>query len=152
MGTHGETKGGSVNRKKLVIGAAVAATLALGGGAAFAAQQAAEDEAPIEGGSVTAPAGSGEENEAAGGEAAEEKDEAGQARELQPLTRIDRAVAEEAALGAVPGEAVEVELENEGGYVVYEVEVAGDDGRLHEVVVDAGNGEILGQEIEEGED
>jgi len=59
MGTHGETKGGRVNRKKLVIGAAAAATPALGGGgAAIAAQQAAEEEAPLKDGSITAPAGS----------------------------------------------------------------------------------------------
>ena len=36
----------------------------------------------------------------------------------------------------------EVELANEGGFAVYEVEVAGDDG----------NGEVLGQDIEGGED
>jgi uncharacterized membrane protein YkoI len=153
MGTHGETKGGWVNRKKLVIGAAAAATLALGGGgAAIAAQQAAEEEGPLKDGSITAPVGSGGENEAAGSEVAEEKAEARHVRDLQQLTRIDRAAAEETAPGTVPGEATEVKLENEGGFVVFEVEVAGDDGGLHEVVVDAGNGEILGQEIEEGED
>ena len=32
---------------------------------------------------------------------------------------------------------------------MYEVKVAGEDGRLHEVVVDAGTGEVLGGEIEE---
>lgn len=76
----------------------------------------------------------------------------GNARGLEDLTTIDRAAAEEGALGAVPGEARGVELENESGFVVYEVEVAADDGSLHEVVVDAGNGEFLGQEMEEGED
>jgi len=123
-----------VNRKKLVIGAATAATLALGGGgAAIAAQQAQEEETPINGGSINAPAGSSEENEAAGSEAAEEKAESGNARGLEDLTRIDRAAAEESALNAVPGEAREVELENESGFVVYEVEVAADDGSLTRV-------------------
>jgi len=63
---------------------------------------------------------------------------------------IDRAAAEEAALGAIPGEVKETELEREGGSRVYEVEVAGDDGKLREVTVDAKNGRVLGQEMEEG--
>ena len=61
---------------------------------------------------------------------------------------IDRGAAEEAALGAVPGEVKETELEREGGSRVYEVEVAGNDGKLREVTVDAGNGRVLGQEME----
>lgn len=145
-----------MNRKKLIAGGAVVAILALGGGgAALAAQQAQEVETPIKGGSITAPAGSGEENEATPetpeNEAAEDAAETREAKGLEKLTTIDRAAAEEAALGAVPGEVREVELENENGFVVYEVEVAGDDGRLQEVVVDAGNGEVLGQEVEEKE-
>jgi uncharacterized membrane protein YkoI len=63
--------------------------------------------------------------------------------------KIDRAAAEEAALGAVPGEVKETELESEGGSSVYEVEVAGEDGKLREVTVDASNGRVLGQEMEE---
>lgn len=97
-----------MDRKKLAVGAAIAATLALGGGVAIAAQQGA-----------------------------------------QPT--IDRAAAEEAALGAVPGEVKETELEREGGSSVYEVEVVGNDGKLREVTVDAGNGRVLGQEVEEEE-
>lgn len=76
--------------------------------------------------------GSGEENEAI-----PETPENQTAEGLARLTRIDRA-AEDAALGAVPGEA-------------REVEVGGDDGALHEVVVDAGNGKVLGREVEENE-
>jgi hypothetical protein len=63
--------------------------------------------------------------------------------------KIDRAAAEEAALGAVQGEVKETELEREGGSAVYEVEIAGKDGKLREVTVDASNGRVLGQEIEE---
>ncbi len=136
--------------KKLVISAAAATVLALGGGgAAIAAQQAQEEN--IKGGTITAPAGSGVENESAGNEAAEENESA-QTGQIQGLAKIDGAAAEEAALGAVPGQAKDIELENEGGFVVYEVEVAGDDSKLHEVVVDAGNGKVLAQETEEGED
>jgi uncharacterized membrane protein YkoI len=73
------------------------------------------------------------------------------AAQQQEEPKIDRAAAEEAALGAVPGEVTETELENEGGSAVYEVEVAGKDGKLREVTVDAGNGRVLGQEMEEEE-
>ena len=66
----------------------------------------------------------------------------------QQGTRIDRTAAEEAALDAVPGEVKETELEREGGSTVYEVEVIGKDGKLREVTVDAGNGRVLGQEME----
>jgi uncharacterized membrane protein YkoI len=63
--------------------------------------------------------------------------------------KIDRAAAEEAALGAVQGEVKQTELEREGGSAVYEVEIASKDGRLREVTVDASNGHVLSQEMEE---
>ena len=69
----------------------------------------------------------------------------------QQEPRIDRITAEEAALDAVPGEVKETELEREGGSTVYEVEVIGKDGKLREVTVDAGNGRVLGLEMEEEE-
>jgi hypothetical protein len=62
------------------------------------------------------------------------------------LARIDRTAAEQAALKAVPGTVLETELEaDDNGYVVYDVEVAGNDGKSHDVKGDAGNGEILDQ-------
>ena len=70
------------------------------------------------------------------------------AAQQQEDPKIDRAAAEEAALGAVPGEVKETELESEGGSTVYEVEILGKDGKFHEVAVDAGNGKVLGQETE----
>ncbi len=71
------------------------------------------------------------------------------AAQQQEDPRIDRATAEEAALGAVQGEVKETELEREGGSAVYEVAIAGKDGRLREVAVDASSGRVLGQEMEE---
>lgn len=72
---------------------------------------------------------------------------------LQQLARIDRTAAEQAALKAVPGTVLETELEaDDNGYVVYDVEVAGNDGKSHDVKVDAGNGEILDQGLEEDVD
>ncbi len=70
------------------------------------------------------------------------------AQQQGPEPKVDRAAAEEAALGAVPGEVKETELEREGGAAVYEVEVAGKDGKLHEVTVSASDGRVLGQETE----
>jgi outer membrane murein-binding lipoprotein Lpp len=72
------------------------------------------------------------------------------AAQQQEDPKIDRAAAEEAALGAVQGEVKETELEREGGSAVYEVEIAGKDGRLREVTVDASSGRVLGQEMEDG--
>jgi uncharacterized membrane protein YkoI len=144
-----------VDRKRLIIGAVVAVLALGGGGAALAVQQAQEEEQDIKG-TVVAPVESDEENEAVENEtpeseAAEEAAETEEARGLAKLTRIDRAAAEEATLSTVPGEVREVELENENGFVVYEVEVASQDSTLYEVILDAGNGEVLGMEVEEEE-
>jgi outer membrane murein-binding lipoprotein Lpp len=73
------------------------------------------------------------------------------AQQQGPEPKIDQAAAEEAALDAVAGEVKETELEREGGAAVYEVEVAGTDGKLHEVAVSASDGKVLGQETEEDE-
>jgi outer membrane murein-binding lipoprotein Lpp len=71
------------------------------------------------------------------------------AAQQQEDPKIDRAAAEEAALGAVQGEVKEVELESEGGSAVYEVEILGKDGKFHEVAVDPDSGKVLGQEAED---
>ena len=72
---------------------------------------------------------------------------------LQKLAKIDQAAAEQAALKAVPGTVHETELEtSDNSYVVYDIEVAGNDGKSHEVKVDAGNGEILQQDLEDEAD
>jgi hypothetical protein len=68
---------------------------------------------------------------------------------LDKLADIDQA-AEQVALEAVPGRVHETDLEtSDNGYVVYDIEIAGDDGKGHEVIVDAGNGKVLHQDLEE---
>ena len=67
---------------------------------------------------------------------------------LQELAKIDRATAEQDALDAVPGTVEETDLEVENGSVVYGVEIAGNDGKTHDVKVDAGNGKILSQQVD----
>src|SRR5215216_6831944 len=69
---------------------------------------------------------------------------------VHKLANIDEAAAEQVALKAAPGKVHETELETtDNGYLVYEIEIAGDDGKGHEVTVDAGNGKVLHQDLEE---
>lgn len=92
-----------------------------------------------------------EGKEAQDNEAADEQDqgnEAAESRQLESLAKIDQATAEQAALKAVPGTVKNTELENENGFVVYGVEIAGNDGKTHDVKVDAGNAEVLHQEVD----
>jgi hypothetical protein len=72
---------------------------------------------------------------------------------LHKLANIDKAAAEQVALKAAPGTVHETELEtSDNGYLVYDIEIAGKDGKAHEVTVDAGNGKVLHQDLEEEAD
>ena len=143
--------------KKLLVGALAATALTIGGGAAIAAtenpadaeaKQAAQQQEPTYTGSVKAPGMPGE-NEAAEDKESSEN-EAAETQKLQGLAKIDQKAAEDAALQKVPGTVKDAQFGNENGYVVYEVEVAGNDGTLHEIKVDAGNGQVLQQEADDG--
>lgn len=63
-----------------------------------------------------------------------------------PDGRIDAAAAIEAALQAVPGDVVELELERERTGIVWEVGVLGGDGSGIEVSIDSKSGEAVGQQ------
>src|SRR5262249_37712562 len=66
---------------------------------------------------------------------------------LKQLVKIDRTAAETVARRAVLGTVLSTQLtDDDDGYVVYEVVMAGKDGQTHEVSVDAGNGKIVQQE------
>jgi uncharacterized membrane protein YkoI len=67
---------------------------------------------------------------------------------LQDLATVSQQQAEQAALAAVPGTVAETDLDAENGFVVYSVEVNGADGTVTEVVVDAGNGQVLAQQAQ----
>jgi len=72
---------------------------------------------------------------------------------LLKLANIDEAAAEQVALKAVPGTVHETELEtSDNGYLVYDIEIAGEDGKGHELTLDAGNGKVLHQDVEEEAD
>jgi uncharacterized membrane protein YkoI len=114
--------------KNLLLALTAAMALLVVGGAAYAAEGGEEEDTYR--GSISAPG----------------QDESS----LQELTKVDQAAAEQAALEAVPGKVHETELEtSDNGYVVYDIEIAGEDGKNHEVKVDAGNGEILHQDLED---
>lgn len=71
---------------------------------------------------------------------------------LQSLAKITLEQAQRAALEAVPGATVhEGELDEEDGYVVYEIELI-QNGREVDVIVDAGTGDVLAIEPEDDRD
>ncbi len=110
-------------RRKIVAIATVAAVGALAGGVAAAVGRSDDDTA------------------------GEERAERAQTRDLLDRAVVGRGEAEAAALEAHPGSVLESELEEEGGRLIWEVEVdAGS--TLREVTIDATTGEVLGAEIE----
>ena len=128
-----------MDTRKVLIAVAAAMVLLVSAGVAYAANSSSdantgrEDEEDSYKGSISAPDQSG--------------------ASLQDAAKIDQAAAEQAALKAVPGTLHETELEtSDNGYVVCDIEIAGDDGKNHEVKVDAGNGEILHQDLEDEAD
>jgi uncharacterized membrane protein YkoI len=125
--------------RKVLIAAAAAMVLLVSAGVAYATNSSSdantgrEDEEDSYKGSISAP----DQNDSS----------------LQQVAKVDQASAEQAALEAVPGTVHEADLEtSDNGYVVYDIEIAGDDGKNHEVKVDAGNGEILHQDLDDEAD
>lgn len=51
-----------------------------------------------------------------------------------------------------PGDVIEVELEDEDGIIVYEIEIVTPDGRLLEIEINATTGEVLTVETDEDDD
>ena len=69
--------------------------------------------------------------------------------DLVAMAKITQADAEKAALasvGAQSGAVKETELEVEDGCLVYEVKVKGSDAKVREIMVDAGDGKVLGDD------
>lgn len=71
--------------------------------------------------------------------------------DLAGHAKIDQAQAEAAALAALPGQIVKAKLDNEDGYLVWQIDVKHAKG-VTEVAVDAGNGKVLAMENEEDYD
>lgn len=68
------------------------------------------------------------------------------------LAKISCVEAINIATKRIPGKVIECKLENEGGFLVYGVEIASDDRTIMEVQVDAGNGSVLSLEEDHPED
>ena len=123
-----------MRRTGIVIGLAVAVVLGVGGLAVSSQREA----------------------KLTGSIAVKGNDEAGYAG----LAKVSLDEAIQAALQAVPGKVLKVELEDEDGYLVYGVEIAGADRQIADVKIDAGNGKLLridhdredGDDREEAED
>ncbi|MEU0838446.1 PepSY domain-containing protein [Streptomyces sp. NPDC005962] len=81
-------------------------------------------------------------------------DAAEDARETQALLKADKTgydQATTAALKSVPGTAVSYGLDDNdrNGSAVYEVDILGKDHKSHEVTVDAANGKVLNQHVDQ---
>lgn len=74
------------------------------------------------------------------------KDEKCDAAELVKDAKVTIDQAIKTALDAVPGTAVEAELEKKHDKTVWEVEVLGADGKMTKVHIDAGTGTIIDKE------
>lgn len=144
------------NKKQAAATGIIAATLAFGGaGIAMAANtdpaqpssSTTDTEEPSITGTLQSPP------DATGPDGTElEMSDAEEAAALEGLATITPEDATAAALAAVPGTAGAAELEDEDGFVVYEVEVTAADGTVTEVIVDAGDGSVLAQEAEDADD
>lgn len=127
-----------MNGKILAAGAlATVLTLgALGGGAALAS-------------------GGNDDSAASGSVQAPEREFENEAREDKNLGQragLSASDAANAALNSQPGEVTKVELDDEEGYVVYEVEIIANNGVEHDLKVDAGNGDILKADTDNDDD
>lgn len=142
----------SRSRRLLFSGAAAVGLAAGAAGLAAAATggQATPTQAPAKAGadaqdpsytsSVTAP----EVPDGKGSDTA--SSDTNEAAALKSLATISPDQARAAALAAAPGTVAKVELGNEHGNVVYDVEITKADGTVADVTIDAGNGKVLAQE------
>lgn len=140
-------------KRTAVIGA-VAAGLVLGGvgiAAASTGPEAKETETPVAG-TIAAPADSADTETEGATEAEENAQDAAEAQALEALATTTAEEAEAAALGAAPGTVRFIELEEEDGFVVYEVKVEASDGTVTEVIIDAGNASVLAQELDDDDE
>ncbi|WP_035255030.1 PepSY domain-containing protein [Agrococcus lahaulensis] len=142
-------------KKKAAVTGIIATTLAFGGaGLAMAANpdstqpssSATDEQDPSYTGSVQAP-----QDAMAPDGSDTELSEAEEAASLQGLATVTPEEATAAALAAVPGTAGDAVLEDENGYVLYEVQVTEADGSVIDVKVDAGDASVLAQEADEPE-
>ena len=110
-----------------------------------------KDEAAVTG-TITAPAEVPEGEEAADGSADEKAQEEAETAALADLATVTEDQARTAVTDAVPGTVDKMELDEEDGFVVWEAEITQADGTMMEVLIDAGDGSVLTQEVEDADD
>ena len=66
--------------------------------------------------------------------------------------RLTSSEAAAIATTALPGKVIETKLDNENGYLIWEVEIIDANGHETELKIDAGNGRLLAAEREDDED
>ncbi len=71
--------------------------------------------------------------------------------ELARYAKVTQQQAEAAALAVMPGQAVKTKLDDEDGYLVWQIDVKHARGTT-EIAVDAGNAKVLAAESEENDD
>ncbi len=59
------------------------------------------------------------------------------------LAKLSKAQAQGAAIERSPGKIIETELEEEDGFLFWEVKMMANDGSKRELYIDAGNGEVV---------
>ena len=72
--------------------------------------------------------------------------------ELAKQAKVTEEAAIKIALEQIPGTVEEVELEDENGTIVYEIEIRAEDGTEQEVEIDATTGEVVKVEAEDDEE
>ena len=70
---------------------------------------------------------------------------------LMKLARVSQQQAEAAALKVQPGQVLKAKLDNEDGYLVWQIDIQHGK-RATEFAVDAGNGKVVAAEAEENDD
>lgn len=129
-----------IRTRTAVVGGVAAIALAGAAGTALAVGSGGEDDELSKPGTITVD------------EAQLPEDDAAEQDALAELATVTEEAATQAAVASVDGgESLAAELEDEDGFVVWEVDVRGADGAVHEVTVDAGDASVLGTEVDDEE-
>ena len=129
--------------KKIALAAALVATLGFAGLTRNVSAKQTESQLTVNNREKTEIAEASDSD----GKTNDDAEEKQEAAKYQSLAKITPEQAKAAAEAAVGGKAKEMELENEDGNLVYDVEIG-----KKEVIVDAGNGKVLYIEDESQED
>lgn len=70
-------------------------------------------------------------------------------KQLEKKAEISKEEAITISLEEVPGKTVQTELEDEDGKTVYEVDVKAEDGKMWDLEINAGNGDVLQKETDD---